>query len=89
MASINSGNGQVVAIFEDRTGVAHTVKVGDEVDGLRVLSITPTLLTLVDERNKQYTLKLQGLDASQSRTPQVRAVPGNNMPPQTVPAWRN
>lgn len=66
----NAGNGQVLAIFEDRYGVAHTVKVGDEVDGMRVTSISPNGMVMVNIRtNKESRLMLRGLDASQIRTP--------------------
>lgn len=83
----NNNNGQVVAIFEDRTGVAHTVKVGDTVDGLLVTSITPDTLTLRDaRRGTEYRLKLQGLDTYQAR-PSVNAVPATGAPATGMPAW--
>jgi hypothetical protein len=70
----NAGNGQTLAIYEDRTGVAHTVKVGDEVtdgaDKLRVTAISPAGMVLLNTRNnKEYRLPLQGLDNAQNRTP--------------------
>ncbi|MHB9107469.1 MAG: hypothetical protein ACYDCO_10480, partial [Armatimonadota bacterium] len=81
----NNSNGQIVAIFEDRSGVAHTVQVGDQVDGMQVMSITPETLTLRDKRGTEYRLKLQGLDTYQSR-PSVNATPATRTTPG-MPAW--
>jgi len=85
----NNNNGQVVAIFEDRTGMAHAVQVGDVVDGMRVISITPNELVLQDMRQgmqgAEYRLKMQGLDTSPSRT-SITATPAGAGAP-AMPNW--
>lgn len=83
----NNSNGQIVAIFEDRSGVAHTVQVGDQVDGMQVIAITPETLTLRDKRGTEFRLKLQGLDTYQTR-PSVNAAPAYGTTPG-MPAWGN
>jgi len=82
----NNNNGQVVAIFEDRSGVAHTVQVGDVIDGMRVISISPDTLVLRDKKN-EYKLRLQGLDTYQSR-PTVNATPTTTPTAPALPPWR-
>lgn len=78
---IYSTNGQVVAIFEDRDGVTRSVRVGDDVGGLRVKAITPDALVLVDDAGREQRIRLQSLQSFQgrSRTTDVEATP--------APAW--
>jgi hypothetical protein len=85
----NNINGQVVAIFESRSGAAFTVQVGDTVDGMQVMSISPDTLVLraiqgVDQ-GKEYRLKLQGAETFQTN-PFVTATPATGTP--AMPAWR-
>ncbi|MHB9132498.1 MAG: hypothetical protein ACYDBB_15615 [Armatimonadota bacterium] len=69
---IFNSHGQVVAIFEDREGNAKAIKVGDDVEGMRVKAILPDRIVLVDDTSgREETVKLQGLDTYQGKTREV------------------
>ena len=81
---IFNNNGQIVAIFEDTDGVAHTVHVGDDVAGYHVKAIMPDIITLVDKDGVEHQLKLQGLDTYPGKS---RTVNVNSVPTTAAPAW--
>jgi hypothetical protein len=85
-------NGQVVAIFEDSDGNARAIRVGDEIEGLRVKAIAQDSLILVDGGGHEKRLKLQGLDTYQGKTTRnvaIDATPGVPGAPAAPapPAW--
>jgi len=85
----NNDNGQIVALFEDRDGIAHTVHVGDQVSGFKVLAITPEYLLMQDiNKGRDIKLKLQGLDTYQGNkgTKGVQATPAGG-PTPAVQLW--
>jgi|GEM_PF-2427915 len=86
----NNVNGQIFAIFENQRGMAYQVKVGSEVDGMKVISISPDILVLRDMRDPrepEYRLKMQGADSFQTGTGRsVTATPAAGAP--AMPPWR-
>lgn len=81
---IFNNNGQIVAIFEDADGITRTVRVGDQVGGYTVQSITPDMLVMVDDKGAVQKLKLQGLDTYQGKS---RMVNIDAVPTTAAPAW--
>jgi hypothetical protein len=73
-------NGQVVAIFEDNTGTARAVHVGDDLGGWLVKAIAPDYLLLVDQNGHEQKLKLQGLDTYQGKSRELEVEAGAGMP---------
>jgi len=83
----NNVNGQVYAIFESRSGAAYRVKVGDTVDGMQVISISPDMLVLRDARGQEYNLRMQGAENFQTGR-SVTATPTAVAGSPAMPAWR-
>ncbi|HOS43986.1 MAG TPA: hypothetical protein PK794_09870, partial [Armatimonadota bacterium] len=85
---VYNNNGQIWAIFEDSTGAARAVRVGDEISGYRVKAIAQDYLVLTDADGRDQTLKLQGLDTYPGKMPGVTidAAPGA-APADGGPVW--